>query len=215
MFFEHLKALETEHSNRFHLKYVITNDIKTEYSKTERAFVDANRLLPEKTGRLDKSQLVSLLSWLSTGSEPVNTIVDNTEYYICGPEGVKNTVVDTLNSFHVAPERVHVEQFVSTVTKPEGKMHSVDITLACGKQYTLNVASNQSVLEVAKAEGVKLPHACGNGTCGSCKLKVSCGEVVEIPDSVPGILANEKAEGYTLACQCRPLTGISLSENLK
>jgi len=216
MFFEHLKALKDEYSDRFHLNFVITDNIRKEYSSSQLGFDEVTEFVLEKTGRLDKDMLVSLLPWLSIGSEVATSVnaIDNTEYYICGPEGLKNTVIESLGFFQVDPERVHVEQFITMITKPEGKMHSVDITLAGGQQHTLNVASNQNVLEVAKIEGVKLPHACGNGTCGSCKLKVSSGEVVEIPDLVPGILVNEKAAGYTLACQCRPLSNISLSENL-
>ena len=156
--------------------------------------------------------LATLLPWHTTDS--VNSRIKNTEYYICGPEGLKNTVVDSLKSFTVDSDRVHVEAFVSATTKPVGKLHTVDITLADGKQHVLNVASNQNVLEVAKAEGVMLPHACGNGTCGSCKLKVDSGEVADIADSIPGIVANEKAAGYTLACQCMPMSSIKLSENL-
>jgi len=202
MFFEHLKELQEEHSNRFHLNYVIS---------------EPSELAQGKSGRLDEFMLATLLPWHTSDSqvpESVNSRIENTEYYICGPEGLKNTVIDSLESFTVDSDRVHAEQFVSAVTKPVGKLHTVDITLADGQQHALNVASNQNVLEVAKAEGVILPHACGNGTCGSCKLKVDSGEVADISDSTPGIVANEKTAGYTLACQCRPMSSIKLSEKL-
>jgi ferredoxin-NADP reductase/fatty acid desaturase len=200
LFYEHLKGLQTQHLDRFHLNYVIAEPSKFPLGMT---------------GRLDESMLIDLLPWLSSTakvSEPEDSQNENTEYYICGPEGLKNTVVESLESFSVDSGRVHIEQFVSAITKPIGDLHSVDITLADGQQHSLKVASNQNVLEVAKAEGVMLPHACGNGTCGSCKFKVDGGEVAEIPDSIPGIMANEKAIGYTLACQCKPLSNTKLSE---
>ena len=62
----------------------------------------------------------------------------------------------------------------------------------------MNVASNQTVLEVAKSEGISIPYACGAGTCGTCKFKVDKGQVNEISGSTPGITSQECADGYTL-----------------
>jgi ferredoxin-NADP reductase/fatty acid desaturase len=208
MFFAHLKQLQADHPKRFHLHYVIADAVEPSLGKSR---------------RLDEAMLVSLLPWLSTDScsgvsEPASTQAksrpENIEYYVCGPEGLKNTVIKSLKSCLVDVSRVHIEEFVSTITKPIGELHTVEIALAGGQQYALTVASNQTVLEVAKAEGVMLPHACGNGTCGSCKLKVERGEVATIADSVPGIMAIEKVAGYTLACQCKPLSSIQLTEKL-
>ena len=121
-------------------------------------------------------------------------------------------VVETLANHGINESRIHVEQFVATVTKPVGERHRVDITLAGGQKHALNVASNQTVLEVANSEGVKLPHACGNGTCGTCKFQVDAGAVDDIPDAIPGITSEERTAGFTLACQCKPLGSLSLSE---
>jgi len=57
-----------------------------------------------------------------------------------------------------------------------------------------------------------LPHACGNGTCGTCKVKVNSGQPDTIPDSIPGITTGEREAGFTLACQCKPLSSMSLLE---
>ncbi len=94
-------------------------------------------------------------------------------------------VVETLASKNIHSSRVHVEEFVATVTEPLGKLHRVDIKLADGLKHSLDVASNQTVLEVANSKGIKIPHACGNGTCGTCKFKVDEGTVDEISDSIP------------------------------
>jgi len=131
---------------------------------------------------------------------------------VCGPEGLKNMVVETLASKNINSSRVHVEEFVATVTEPEGALHRVDIKLADGFNHVLEVASNQTILEVANSEGIKIPHACGNGTCGTCKFKVYEGEVAEISDSIPGITTEERAVGFTLACQCKPLGSVVISE---
>ncbi|RLA03781.1 MAG: hypothetical protein DRQ47_04555, partial [Gammaproteobacteria bacterium] len=59
---------------------------------------------------------------------------------------------------------------------------------------------------------ITLPHACGTGTCGTCKFKVDKGIVSEIPNSIPGITRQEIDAGYTLACQCKPKENITISE---
>ena len=59
-----------------------------------------------------------------------------------------------------------------------------------------------------------MPHACGNGTCGTCKFKVNIGEVNYIDEAIPGILTEEQKAGFTLACQCKPTTSIQLIETL-
>jgi len=202
MFFEHLEKLQIEYANRIHLSYVIN---------------EADKNMVAKSGRLDDAMLKSLLPMLGSDSDTQDKtplLRQHTDFYICGPEGLKNVVVGSLESQVIEPDRIHIEQFVASYTEPVGELHQVDIALANGKQHSLSVAANQTILEVAQAKGVSLPHACGNGTCGSCKFKVESGNLTDIPDSIPGIVAEEKAAGYTLACQCRPLSGLSLSENL-
>jgi ferredoxin-NADP reductase/fatty-acid desaturase len=153
--------------------------------------------------RLNSAMLPSLL--------PVAAL-NEVEFYVCGPEGLKNMVVKTLNDTGIKDHRVHVEQFVASEQAPIGVKHRVKITLADGHKHVFNVATNQTILQVANAQNITLPHACGNGTCGSCKLKVAAGSVDNICDTVPGITSQEKTAGYTLACQCKPLGDVCLSE---
>lgn len=124
---------------------------------------------------------------------------------------LKNEVIRTIKTYDVPSNHLHVEQFVASITEPLGTLHQVDITLIDGQKLALNVASNQTILEVAKFEGVMILHACGAGTCGTCKFKVDKGQVYDIPDSIPGITADEREAGYTLACQCRPQSSVALS----
>jgi len=186
MFLPQIEALLTNYANRLKVTYVVEKN---------------NLLSTDMQGRLDSKRLISLL--------PSSA---NTEFYVCGPEGLKNMVVETLASKDISVNRVHVEQFVATVTEPVGELHRVDIKLAQGHQHVLKVASNQTVLEVANAEGIKIPHACGNGTCGTCKFKVDEGVVGDIPDSIPGITSEETDAGFTLACQCKPMGSVIISE---
>lgn len=46
-----------------------------------------------------------------------------------------------------------------------------------GKNSDITVAEDQSILDAALRANEWLPHSCTQGTCGTCKLKVRCGEV--------------------------------------
>src|SRR6218665_1155718 len=42
---------------------------------------------------------------------------------------------------------------------------------------TIEVEEGQTVLDAALRQGIYIPHACGHGLCGTCKVRVSDGEV--------------------------------------
>ncbi len=195
MFFDALDKLKKQNPTRLNLRYVVEQD-------------SINPL--DVHGRLDEVTLKKLVPELEKNNK--TSLLKNAKFFMCGPEGLKNSMLEVLNKNNVGEAQVNVEEFVSTLTKPIGEQYKVDVLLAGGQTHTLEVASNQTVLEVAKAQRVQLPHACGSGTCGSCKFKVNQGETASIPNSIPGITEEEKNSGLTLACQCKPLQNISISE---
>lgn len=198
MFLQHLQSLQSAFPGRLKIDFVI-DDRHTNIGIS---------------GRLNKALLTSLLNVnqgdLTERSQNTRQL-HSSEFYLCGPEGLKNMAVQTLVENNVSSNRVHVEQFMATVTEPQGELHKVEISLVDGQKHALNVASNQTVLEVAKHSNLMLPHACGTGTCGTCKFKVDKGKVTDIADSVPGITCEEQAAGFTLACQCKPQSSLVLS----
>ena len=42
---------------------------------------------------------------------------------------------------------------------------------------TIEVEEGQTLLDAALRQGIYIPHACGHGLCGTCKVQVSEGEV--------------------------------------
>ena len=83
------------------------------------------------------------------------------------------------------------------------KTYQVTIT-SSGKSFTVNEGEN--ILVAALRQGVMLPYSCKNGTCGSCKGKVSSGEV-HYPFHPPIALERKDyAEGLALMCQAEPLS---------
>lgn len=184
MFSEQIEALKANYPTRLRVNYVLDQNEDDTLGIC---------------GQLSEALLQELVDF-----ESVN------EYYICGPEGLKDLVLDTLAKKRVQEKRIHVEQFVSSVTEPVGKQHSVSIQTQEGETHETNVASNQTILEVANATGISIPHACGNGTCGSCKCKVTSGSVALIGEEIPGITREEQDAGFTLACQARPQENLSI-----
>ena len=65
------------------------------------------------------------------------------------------------------------------------------------------VAPGQSLLEAAQAAGIRLPRSCRNGSCRACRCKLLAGGV-RYRIEWPGLLAEEKAEGWILPCVALP-----------
>ena len=76
-----------------------------------------------------------------------------------------------------------------------------------GHRYTLN--DGESVLDGLLRNGVQASHACKAGSCGSCLLRAVEGTVPAKAQA--GLKDSWKAQGYFLACVCRPETDLSVT----
>ncbi len=65
---------------------------------------------------------------------------------------------------------------------------------------TIEVADGQTLLDAALRQGVYIPHACGHGLCGTCKVQVCEGEVDHGAANPFALMDVERDEGKTLAC---------------
>lgn len=59
--------------------------------------------------------------------------------------------------------------------------------------------AGRTVLQAAEAAGLALPASCRNGTCRTCMQRLLQGQVAWTVDW-PGLLAEEKREGWILPC---------------
>jgi len=75
--------------------------------------------------------------------------------------------------------------------------------------WQVPVSAGHSLLQAALAAGVRLPSSCRNGTCRACMCQLSSGQVRYRIDW-PGLLADEKAEGWILPCVAEPLGDVTL-----
>ena len=67
---------------------------------------------------------------------------------------------------------------------------------------TIEVEEGQTVLDAALRQGIYIPHACGHGLCGTCKVQVLDGEVDHGAANPFALMDFERDEGKTLACCC-------------
>ncbi len=77
-------------------------------------------------------------------------------------------------------------------------------------RHEFTVEEGQSVLDAALAAGIVLPYSCRNGACSTCKGRVVEGSYEGGPNSAQIIPEDERAQGYTLFCQARPLTDLTI-----
>ncbi len=65
---------------------------------------------------------------------------------------------------------------------------------------TIEVEEGQTILDAALRQGIYIPHACGHGLCGTCKVTVEEGEVDHGAANPFALMDFERDDGKTLAC---------------
>ncbi|GAA6142771.1 phenol 2-monooxygenase domain-containing protein [Hydrogenophaga sp. 5NK40-0174] len=80
---------------------------------------------------------------------------------------------------------------------------------------TIEVEDNQTLLDAALRQGIYLPHACGHGMCGSCKVDVADGEVDHGAANPFALMDVEREEGKTLACCATLLSDATIEADIE
>ncbi len=73
-----------------------------------------------------------------------------------------------------------------------------------GLDQTINVASNQYIIDVADENGISLPSGCMKGECSCCVGKLISGKVEQNEQKF--LKPPETEAGYILLCVARPLS---------
>jgi ferredoxin-NADP reductase len=113
--------------------------------------------------------------------------------YVCGPQGLMETVHDVAAALDVHPSRVHRELF-APVTRADS---SFEVVLQRSAR-SIRVHANQSLLDALIAEGVSIAYDCRIGSCGACLVRVVEG-AIEHRDTV---LMQEDRDAGNVACAC-------------
>lgn len=191
MFIDELADLKDRYPARFDLVHVLSREPR-----------DAELL----TGRLDPDRLRRLL--------PLVTAVDQIDHWwLCGPYPMVTGARAVLTEFGVAAERIHQELFyvddVAPVLNehrdPEPSGQTSDVTLVLdGRKSTVTLSREETVLDGAQRFRPDLPFACKGGVCGTCRARVTDGEVFMRRNFA--LEDSEVRAGFVLTCQSRPVT---------
>ncbi|GID30932.1 FAD-dependent oxidoreductase [Paractinoplanes brasiliensis] len=145
-----------------------------------------------------------------------------TRVHLCGPAPMMQDLIGALAALRVPRKGIHTEAFVSGSggrTRRE-RAHAVALAAAASgvTTYTIDLAGGgtafpchpgQSVLDAANTAGVPLPQSCGEGSCGTCRVRVLSGDFET--DSRGLLSAAEISAGWLLACQTLPTSNVTIS----
>lgn len=79
---------------------------------------------------------------------------------------------------------------------------------------TIDVEDGQTVLDAALRQGIYIPHACGHGLCGTCKVSVCGGDVDHGHANPFALMECERDEGKTLACCCTLQSDVTIEADI-
>ncbi|WP_370591484.1 1,2-phenylacetyl-CoA epoxidase subunit PaaE [Saccharopolyspora montiporae] len=159
------------------------------------------------SGRLDADKLRDLLS---TVLDPGG--VD--QWWLCGPYGMVTGAQEVLGEHGVTAGRIHQELFYVDDLPPEpvrrdegpgfdGPASEVTVVLD-GRSSELSLPRDVPVLDAAQKARPDLPFACKGGVCGTCRAKVTGGEVTMRRNFA--LEQSEVDDGFVLTCQSLPVT---------
>ena len=190
MFAEELADLKNRFGPRFDLVHVLSRE---------------PRDLELFSGRLDAQRLRRLLTTLV----PLD---DVDHVWLCGPFAMIDSAREVLADLGVPADCVHFELFY--VDEPPPELHRAekviagvtsDVTVVLdGRATTTRVPRDEPILDGAQASRSDLPFACKGGVCGTCRARVTDGDV-----TMRRNYALEKAEvdaGFVLTCQTVPVS---------
>lgn len=191
MFADELADLKDAHTARLALVHVLSREA---------------REVELHTGRLDPAKLRELLATvLDAGS------VDH--WWLCGPYEVVVGVREVLAAAGVPADRMHTELFFVEETPPEQARHAEPVAdgptstvtvVLDGRSSELTLPRGVPVLDAAQRHRPDLPFACKGGVCGTCRAKVTAGEVRMRRNFA--LDESEVDAGFVLTCQALPVT---------
>ncbi len=80
---------------------------------------------------------------------------------------------------------------------------------------TIDVNEGQTILDAALRQGIYIPHACGHGLCGTCKMQVVEGTVDHGNANPFALMEMERDDGMTLACCATLESDITIEADLE
>ncbi len=158
IFLELIQSLELKYRDRFNVVYFYTK-------------LSVEPALPFWVqGRITKTAALKIIEkYPYTGGT----------HLICGPLGLKESLMSTLLEFGVSEKKIFSEDF-ELIKDPKDflDIHTQNVELLFEQRETLlEVVKGQSILETALDAGIDLPYSCQTGSCNTCKAEIIRGTV--------------------------------------
>ncbi|SIR96291.1 2Fe-2S iron-sulfur cluster-binding protein [Pseudomonas sp. A214] len=156
----------------------------------------------DATGRIDVELLKQLLA------------LDDYDYYLCGPGSFTQSLYDGLRKLRIPDDRIHAETFgpstlvrdaeVSVPAAPQvpASSESVKILFASSGKEARWEPGSGTLLELAEARGLSPEFSCRGGSCGTCKTRLSQGQVHYLNSPAEPVVEDE-----VLICCAVPAQG--------
>ena len=153
-------------------------------------------------GRIDVELLKKLL--------PLNDY----DFYLCGPGSFTQALYDGLRKLRIPDDRIHAETFgpstlvrdlevsMSAPQQVPAATEAVKVLFASSGKEARWEPGGGTLLELAEARGLNPEFSCRGGSCGTCKTRLSRGQVHYL--SQP---AEPVGEGEVLICCAVPAQG--------
>ena len=130
----------------------------------------------------------------------------------CGPAPFMNAARGIVSELGVPAANYLQESFEASPIeaapiKDDKGMETTSFRVDFRKQSrTIEVPAGQTVLSLAKKQGIRIPSSCANGLCGTCKSKLVSGNVDMTHNG--GIRQREIDTGWFLPCCSKPLSDL-------
>jgi ring-1,2-phenylacetyl-CoA epoxidase subunit PaaE len=145
--------------------------------------------------RLNKLLLAELIN--SSNVDKSNSLA-----FLCGPHDYMQMARIVLLTENFRTESIRTEKFNSDPAPakelpPDTASHQVTIEYQ-GRNISLTVKYPDSILQVAKRQGIELPYSCEAGRCGTCTATCLSGKIWMSRNEV--LLDKEVEKGCVLIC---------------
>lgn len=142
-----------------------------------------------KVQRMNVSSLVRDMPW-------------NSQVYVCGPRRLMDQALKAAQDAGLGEKDVHFEAFAADVGGDP-----FEVVVRDQQDKTLAVNEDETLLEVLQREfGDVVGSSCEVGNCGTCRVRVRCGEVEHRGTA----LSAEEKEGEMLSCVSRGVGKIEI-----
>ncbi len=200
IFRDKLEEMSQRYADQLIIEHMLSQPLKQKEKGWSGLFKKAKMNWAGKTGRIDAQAVAHFLE-----ENPART--SDSEYFICGPNDMINTVEKALVDLKIDDKQVHAERFTADEVDPDvvksmgAEGAQIKVVLE-GKTVELTVPKGKTILDALLEAKHEPPYSCTSGSCATCMAKVTKGTTeMEVCYSLD---PDEVAEGYILTCQAHP-----------